>query len=323
MTNISISVIIPLYNGSLLITRCLDSVFKQKGKFDLEVIVIDDGSTDNSIEIVKKYPQNITLINQENSGPAVARNKGIELAKGKYLAFLDADDYWLPEFLLKTTEFMENHFAVGVSVGQIHKIIGKKDTVFPEIINQQSNQKLNSELIVDFFDFWSKHNHICTGSALMKTDIVKITGGQRQDLRIAEDLEFWAYLATYGQWGFITRVLFVSDGGDVTRNIGWLDKMKRRWENAPTVEEWEKRIVSRIKKPLSDGYLKSRGVVARNLSYSQLLSGREILSRREVQMYGIDFPKEDRIAQLLKFASKSTLIWYIISKVLIYREYHR
>ena len=322
MTNLSISIIIPLYNGSKLINRCLDSVYNQIGNFQLDVIVIDDGSTDNSINVVENYPQKITILTQKNSGPAAARNKGIEVATGKYLAFLDGDDYWLEEFLIKTITFMETHPTVAVSVGQIHKRIGKQDTIFPEIINSKSGRKSKSELIIDFFDFWSKHNHICTGSVLMKTDIVKITGGQRPELRITEDLEFWAYLATFGSWGFIPEILFISDGEKVTRDLGWIEKMKRRWENAPTVEVWEKRIVDRINKPYSAGYLKSRGLIARNLCYSQLLSGRRELSRKQVQKYGADFPN-DKIAKILKFASKNAFLWNLISSTFIYREYHR
>lgn len=97
---IDISVIIPVYNAALLIDRCLDSVFAQNGIYKTEVILIDDGSTDNSVEIIKnrREQSQIILLQQKNAGPAVARNKGLAIASGKYAAFLDADDYWLPDF---------------------------------------------------------------------------------------------------------------------------------------------------------------------------------------------------------------------------------
>ena len=97
---IDISVIIPVYNAALLIDRCLDSVFAQNGIYKTEVILIDDGSTDNSVEIIKnrREQSQIILLQQKNAGPAVARNKGLAIASGKYAAFLDDDDYWLPDF---------------------------------------------------------------------------------------------------------------------------------------------------------------------------------------------------------------------------------
>jgi len=318
-----VSVIIPVYNGELLIERCLESIYTQKGNFELEVIVIDDGSTDNSINIVKNYNKEIVIIQQTNQGPAVARNKGIETANGKYTTFIDADDYWKPEFLLETVRFMELHpEAIGVNTGQLHKIKGKEDGIMPHFLKKKNHRKFKSELIDEFFSFWAKHNHICTGSALLRTEITKKSGGQRTDLRITEDLEFWALLSTFGQWGFIPKVLFVSDGGAVTDSVGWLIKMKHRWENAPTVEDWEIRIISKLNLPLSTGYLKSRGLIARNLAYSQLLSGRTELSREQVDKYGPDFPK-DKIARIMKSGAKNDYLWRIICRRLKDREYNR
>lgn len=324
MENIDITVIIPVFNAALLLDRCLDSVFNQKTTSTLELILIDDGSRDNSVELIKKRPEkNIVLIQQENSGPATARNKGIELAKGEYIAFLDADDYWMPDFLKETTHFLQKHTeAVAVSVGQIHKTFTTKDVITPSFLIEENRSEQKAQLLSDFFDFWGTYKHVCTGSVLMKTEIAKLTGGQRSDLRITEDLEYWAYLSTFGQWGFIPEILFVSDGNDVTKNTGWLEKMQQRWNNAPTVEEWEKRIVHRLSEPHSVGYKKARGVIARNLCYSQILSGRFELSHTQVLKYGIDFPK-DKIALLMKFASRNRLFWRIVCRILVYRETQR
>ena len=135
-----VSIIIPIYNGSLLIERCLNSVFNQIGNFNLEVIVIDDGSTDNSIALLTSYPKPIIILRQENQGPATARNKGIEKSTGKYLAFLDADDYWESTFLKETVTFLEKKpEAIAVSVGQIHKIINKPYCIMPHLLNEKHN----------------------------------------------------------------------------------------------------------------------------------------------------------------------------------------
>ncbi len=88
-----ISVIIPAYNGSLFVKNALESVFKQNYE-PLEIVVVDDGSTDDTAEKVKETGNNINYIYQENSGPASARNRGLEYVRGNLIAFLDADDLW-------------------------------------------------------------------------------------------------------------------------------------------------------------------------------------------------------------------------------------
>jgi glycosyltransferase involved in cell wall biosynthesis len=323
ISKIKVSIIIPLYNGSLLIKRCLESVFSQDKDLLLEIIIIDDGSTDNSVEIVRKFDNQIQIVQQSNQGPASARNKGIEIATGKYLAFLDADDYWKTDFLFETVLFMEQHLdIVAVSVGQEHKILGRKGQIIPEFLSQSFDENLQSIVLNNFFGYWAMFNHICTGSVLMKTDIANQTGGQRVELRITEDLEFWAYLATFGKWGFIPKVLFVSDGGSITNDIGWVTKMRPRWENVPTVEEWQKRIILRISEDELEDYKKARGRIARILSYNQLISGKIELSKSQVLNYSQYFPK-DKIAFFLKFAAKNKFLWSLITSFFIYRESHR
>jgi len=164
--------------------------------------------------------------------------------------------------------------------------------------------------------------HVCTGSVLIRKEVINIIGGQRKDLRITEDLEFWAMVSTYGQWGFIPEILFVSDGGDVTRSQGWLNKMMIRWNSAPSIADWEKRIVTRLPNELPAGYLKARGRISRNLTYCQLLSGRLTLSRQEALKYGRYFVK-DSIGKLMNMTKHTPITWWMLAKLLQYREYHR
>tara|TARA_B100000787_G_C16199015_1_gene303315 strand:- start:6109 stop:7089 length:981 start_codon:yes stop_codon:yes gene_type:complete len=315
-----ISVIIPNYNGVLLIERCLDSVFNQEGNFNLEVIVIDDGSTDNSLEVLEDYPQPLIILKQANQGPAAARNKGIKKATGKYLAFLDADDYWEPTFLKETVLFLDtNHEAVAVSAGQTHKIIGKPDCVMPQLLQKKHNIQKQGIVLDNFYQFWAIHNHVCTGSVLMITDIVKQTGGQRPELRITEDLEFWSYLATFGNWGFIPKILFVSDGGAVTKEQGWLNKNKKRWASAPNVEQWESRILKRLPKDLIRAFSMAKGKIAKNLAYAMLMSNRAELAR-QTTLENKEFYPKDKVAFLMVKSSFNKLFWYILTKVIYLRE---
>lgn len=323
MSQIKVSIIIPLYNGSHLITRCLNSIFNQIGEFDLQVIIIDDGSTDNSADIVKQYPHSVTLLQQPNQGPAAARNKGIKAANGKYLAFLDGDDYWEPTFLRETVTFLEiQKNAIAVSVGQKHLTFKRKSTIIPTFLKTEP-EKIKDPLILDnFFIFWGEHFHVCTGSILIRSEITKETGGQRIDLRITEDLEFWAYLATFGPIGFIPQVLFISDGVRVTKQLGWLNKNRKRWDSAPTIEKWEERIVLAIKDKDYEPYQKVRGKIAKNLCYSLIMSGRSSLAKKTVLAYSEHFPT-DRVANFLKIGARKKLFWLVTVWLIKIREYTR
>lgn len=104
-----ISIIIPLYNKSLTIDRALSSVLAQTFR-DFEIIIVDDGSTDDGATKVEKYlSERITLIRQPNAGPGAARNKGASVARGELLAFLDADDEWLPHHLAEAYAGLSFH----------------------------------------------------------------------------------------------------------------------------------------------------------------------------------------------------------------------
>lgn len=105
------SIVIPVYNVENYLEECLDSVVNQTYQ-NLEVIAINDGSTDDSGKILKKYSQQyefIKVIYQENSGNSVARNQGIQNASGKYIYFLDSDDYILPETINNLVDTMEKN----------------------------------------------------------------------------------------------------------------------------------------------------------------------------------------------------------------------
>ena len=104
-----VSVILPLYNKALYVRRALDSISVQTFK-DFEVIVVDDGSTDESVRVVAEHDdKRIRLISQQNAGPGAARNRGAMEARGEFLAFLDADDEWLPEYLEESLNLLEHY----------------------------------------------------------------------------------------------------------------------------------------------------------------------------------------------------------------------
>jgi glycosyltransferase involved in cell wall biosynthesis len=108
-----VSVIIPAYNGERYIKQAIDSVLRQT-YLDREIIVVDDGSTDNTREILESYGGRLNWIAQENQGVAASRNTGLKLARGEYIAFLDQDDIFLPDKLTFQIPLLEEEPSLGL-----------------------------------------------------------------------------------------------------------------------------------------------------------------------------------------------------------------
>ena len=109
----TVSVIIPIYQRAHLVSQTIESVLAQTYT-DYEIIVVNDGSTDNTKEVLACFGNKITTIHQENKGVSAARNTGINAAKGLYIAFLDSDDLWQPNKLEKQLAFFESNPKIGL-----------------------------------------------------------------------------------------------------------------------------------------------------------------------------------------------------------------
>lgn len=169
-----ISIIIPVYNGEREIEKCLSSIFDQTYK-NYEVVVVNDGSTDKTLEILKKYKEKykrkVNIINQKNKGQAVARNNGIKKVKGKYITFLDADDYFDKNFLKKLYDNIgENDFIISG-----YKRLQGNDIIFEKIPKKNS---------------WTKYKFTSTCAKLYRTEFIINNGLEFPSLRIGEDVYF-------------------------------------------------------------------------------------------------------------------------------------
>ncbi|MBL8821547.1 MAG: glycosyltransferase family 2 protein [Planctomycetia bacterium] len=170
MSNPTVSVVIPCYNGAKFLRETLDSVLAQTYPV-LEVLVIDDGSTDDSAAIAESYGSPIRVIRQPNQGESVARNRGIDEAIGDWIAFLDADDTWLPDKNRKQLEAITrtdarvsvtwfHYFGAQNGVPDIHpaqlqKQIRISDLLFNYVLNMSSALVKNG--IETRFPTWTKH----------------------------------------------------------------------------------------------------------------------------------------------------------------------
>lgn len=179
-----VSVIVPVYQKEKTITRCLMSILKQSWK-NLEIIAIDDGSTDGSLKVLKKIAllnNRVKVIHQENMGVSEARNRGVEEAKGKYLTFVDADDYISKNFIQTLVKIMKIKKSDWVgSLPQSHT----NDTRKADIIWNGKVAKLGTIFSEEYKHYY--FNHVC--GKLFKTLLAKKIAFNKQ-ICVGEDLLF-------------------------------------------------------------------------------------------------------------------------------------
>ena len=119
---VTATVLMPVYNGEKYIREAMDSILNQTFN-DFEFLIVNDGSTDSTKQLIESYPDpRIRLVNQENRGVAKSLNRGLRLAKGKYIARMDADDISLPDRLAKQIEVLESNPDVDITVSCIEGI---------------------------------------------------------------------------------------------------------------------------------------------------------------------------------------------------------
>lgn len=127
-----VSVIVPAYNSAAYIRKALDSILEQDYP-NKEVIVVDDGSSDGTRDVLAAYGDQIQVIHQENAGSAVARNQGLRAAAGDYIAFLDSDDVWLPGKLTAQVAYMERNPDIDMTYGRWAQWHPDADGRFPPV----------------------------------------------------------------------------------------------------------------------------------------------------------------------------------------------
>ena len=189
-----ISIVIPLYNKEQSITSTLQTVLKQTFQ-DFEIVIVDDGSTDHSVEEVNKVVDpRIRLIQQPNAGVSSARNRGIEEAKGEYIAFLDADDEWKPEYLETQYNLTQQYLDCSVFAcnyefrdiqGNVRSTIIRKLPFTGEY-----------GVLSNYFEVAScSHPPLWTSAVMVKKDAIRSVGGFPVGIKSGEDLLTWARLA--------------------------------------------------------------------------------------------------------------------------------
>ena len=171
-----VSVIIPVYNGEKYIRDAIESVLNQTYK-NFEIVVADDGSTDNTVEILKEYGDKIRWKSQENKGPASAKKFGTSMAKGEYLAYLDSDDIFLPDKLELQVNYLDKHSEVGLVYSDYYQVNEKGE------ITKLSCSKKNLLLI--------QQNYVPTSGVMCRRECIDTLGRFDENLGSNYDWDMW------------------------------------------------------------------------------------------------------------------------------------
>lgn len=187
------SVVTPVYNRETLIRDTINSVLEQTFP-DYEIIVVDDGSTDGTLQTLASYGDAITIIKQKNQGPGSARNAGIETAKGEYIAFLDSDDCWFPWSLESYFNTIQNHDIPAFVAGNPYLFTDSSE--LPDSCSSLQTQHFSDYLASgDEWRWWG------VSSFVVKTEALKEVGGFVSQRINAEDHDLALRLGTHS--GFV------------------------------------------------------------------------------------------------------------------------
>lgn len=186
------SVIIPLYNKAPYIAKAIESVLGQTYR-DFEVIVIDDGSTDQSLEVAKTFEnKSITIISQPNSGVSTARNNGVKIAKHPYICFLDADDWWHPTFLEEMKRLITDFPDAGIYGSGYYIVKNGQERIAPIGVPQGFEQG-----IIDYCEVYAKTlcMPLTSISVVIPKHIFDEEKGFKSQLKFGEDFDLWIRIA--------------------------------------------------------------------------------------------------------------------------------
>ena len=238
----AVSIVIPLYNKEAYIKNTLSKVFRQTYQ-DFEVVIVDDGSTDSSVSVVKEFDDpRIRLFSQENQGASAARNNGCRLARYEHIAFLDADDEWDEDYLLKMQQLIDR-YPHAVLYGSNYYITENGESTvlsYPGVAEGMS-------VIEDFFVSSKVYTPVWTSAAIVKREAFLEENGFPLSCKVCEDIDLWCRLSLRGKVAYINEPLAnyrrdavnaLSRSTDTTLMFPFLETYKDR------IDQWDIRYPS-------------------------------------------------------------------------------
>jgi glycosyltransferase involved in cell wall biosynthesis len=236
----AVSVVIPAYNAEPHLRECLDSVRAQALDVPVEVLVVDDGSTDRTSEIASRTEGVRLLRSEANGGPAHARNEGVAAARGEFVAFLDADDLWPPGSLQVRLDTLRRHAGAALVFGDCRQF----DAAGPRARTLFESEGLGAAswggegIVPDAYLRLVQNNFITTGSVLARRVALTDCGGFDERLRLVEDLDLWLRLARTHELAWCATVSLLRRRHDrntsrdaVAMSLAFLDVLERQPSN--------------------------------------------------------------------------------------------
>jgi glycosyltransferase involved in cell wall biosynthesis len=191
------SVIIPTFNRSTVVGRAIDSVLSQTCR-DFEIIVVDDGATDDTEAVLRPYLDRIRYIRQANRGSAAARNRAIRESQGRYIAFLDSDDLWRPDKLARMEEAISAHPDAGVFYSDYEAVTADGRPVRVERCRR---------IVGDAYAKLLLHCFVLTSTVVCKRECFDACGFFHESLRRAQDWDLWIRMARRFSFVHVRAVL--------------------------------------------------------------------------------------------------------------------
>ena len=207
MTSLSpvVSVVIPVFNGARFVRSAIESVFAQTHR-PIEVIVVDDGSTDDSVEVIAPFDE-VILLRQQNRGVGAARNRAIERSTGEFIAFLDQDDWWFPDKLKQQLDV----FAQDERIGLVHTAVSYFNDASGRFVGLLNPEAHTDELIDECFDRLILGNGLYNSSVAVRRSLLSKVG--TCDLSIpgntVQDYDLWLRCARTSRFGHLKTALTV------------------------------------------------------------------------------------------------------------------
>lgn len=187
---IRITVVIPAYNVEKYISRCIESALGQSFK-PYEILVVDDGSTDNTAKLIKNYDKVVRYVFQENSGSSSARNFGIRQAKGDWIAFLDSDDEWLEDHLLNFVNTV-NDFSDIQWYGAPFKMLDENTRKVLFKVNKHHFKKNNIHTVFeDYMNVFPPKAYLSSPTMIIHKAVFNKVGSFDTSKKTAVDLDMW------------------------------------------------------------------------------------------------------------------------------------
>lgn len=211
MQKINFSIIIPLHNKAKYVANSINSVMSQTYS-NWELIIINDGSTDDSLQVAKNsiknversISQKIKIISQLNSGVGQARNNGVNKSKGDYICFLDADDWWEPSFLEEIAQLITAYPEAGIYGTSYYIVKNGKKNIAPISLDKNFTKGF-----IDYIEVYSRN--LCmplfTGAVCIPGKVFTDMGGFKPHLKLGEDFDLWLRIALKYQVAFVNKPL--------------------------------------------------------------------------------------------------------------------